>query len=455
MSSLWIDLSTARKWQGPPVGIVRTEFMVARELLAAGVPGLHYCYFDRERSEYLEIPRPAAEEMLQRLETTAAPDDSVRKPRLSALHACTSQLKRATLRGIGLLPRRLHQHLRAWIGAWLQLARASVALLRSIPPVRRSRNEADRPVSFSHGDGYLSMGLDWDSNDLKVLGAVRNRYGLKVFLMCYDLIPIYQPHLAMPLYSQKFREYFRDLLACADMVFVISGESQKQLLRYAREIESPIPSTQMVRLGVKIHPHLRKSIPQLVSRPFILMVSTIEVRKNHRLLYQIWTRMRADPDFSDPPHLVMVGRRGWRVDDLLDEMGTNPDARDFVHHFENISDEELEWLYGNCLFTVFPSLYEGFGLPVLESLAHGKCCVSSNTSSLPEVGQNLTQLLDPLDFAAWYTAIKALVFDEAMRRDNEARIRACFTTSSWKETSEAMYRTIRAMTTEQPTSFRA
>ena len=151
----------------------------------------------------------------------------------------------------------------------------------------------------------------------------------------------------------------------------------------------------------------------------------------------------------------MVGRRGWRVDDLLDEMSKNPDVRDFIHHFENISDEELEWLYGNCLFTVFPSFYEGFGLPVLESLAHGKCCISSNTSSLPEAGQGLTQLLDPLDFAAWYTAIKALVFDEAMRRDNEARIRACFTTSSWKETSEAMYRTIRAMTTEQPTSFRA
>jgi glycosyltransferase involved in cell wall biosynthesis len=448
MHSLWIDLSTARNWKGPPVGIVRTEFMVARELLAAGVPGLRFCHYDRERSEYREIPRPAAEEILQRLETTADPNDSPSKPWLSALHACRSKLEWATLRGVGLLPRRLHQPVRTWTAAWRQIARASAALLRSLPPVRRSRHDSDRPVPFSHGDGYLSMGLDWDFNDLQVLGAIRRRHSLKVFLMCYDLIPIYQPHFIMPGYSQKFKEYFRDLLACPDMIFAISEESQKQLLRYARETNSPIPPTQVVRLGVTIHPHLHKSIPQLVSRPFILTVSTVEVRKNHRLLYQAWTRMRSDPDFPEPPHLVMVGRRGWRVDDLLDEMSKNPDVRDFIHHFENISDEELEWLYGNCLFTVFPSFYEGFGLPVLESLAHGKCCISSNTSSLPEAGQGLTQLLDPLDFAAWYTAIKALVFDEDMRRDNEAQIRAGFTMSSWKDTSEAMYRTIRAMTTE-------
>jgi glycosyltransferase involved in cell wall biosynthesis len=448
MSSLWIDLSTARNWKGPPVGIVRTEFMVARELLAAGVPGLRFCHFDRERSEYREIARPAAEEILQRLETPAAPTDSPRTPGLSALDACRSKLDRATLRGIELLPQRLHQPLRTWIAAWLQLARASAALLRSIPPVRRPRNDSDRPVPFSHGDGYLSMGLDWDFNDLKVLGAIRQSHGLRVFLMCYDMIPIYQPHFIMPGYSLKFKEYFHDLITGADMIFAISEESQKQLLRYAREIESPIPKTQVVRLGVTIQPHLHKSIPKLASRPFILTVSTVEVRKNHRLLYQIWTRMRSDPDFSDPPQLVVVGRRGWRVDDLLDEISKNPDARDFIHHFENISDEELEWLYGNCLFTVFPSFYEGFGLPVLESLAHGKCCISSNTSSLPEAGQGLTTLLDPLDFAAWYTTIKALVFDEAMRRDNEARIRAGFKTSSWKDTSETMYRTIRAMITD-------
>jgi hypothetical protein len=141
MYSLWIDLSTARNWKGPPVGIVRTEFMVAREFLAAGVPGLRFCHYDRERSEYREIPRPAAEEILQRLETTADPNDSPSKPWLSALHACRSKLEWA-------------------------------ALLRSLPPVRRSRHDSDRPVLFSHGDGYLSMGLDWDFNDLKVLGAI-------------------------------------------------------------------------------------------------------------------------------------------------------------------------------------------------------------------------------------------------------------------------------------------
>ena len=154
--------------------------------------------------------------------------------------------------------------------------------------------------------------------------------------------------------------------------------------------------------------------------------------------------MRSDTGFPDPPDLVIAGRRGWRMDDLFAEMDENPAIRGVIHHLESPSDAELEWLYDHCLFTVFPSFSEGFGLPVVESLAHGKCCISSDTSSLPEAGQHHTQLLDPLDFAAWYDAIKALVGNPALRRDQEARIRGSFTMSGWRDTAETIRGTIEA-----------
>jgi glycosyltransferase involved in cell wall biosynthesis len=444
MTSLWIDLSTSREWQGTPVGIIRTEVMVAKELLAAGMPGLRFCHFDRSSGTYLEMSRAAAEDILQRMEIAAPGTGAARAPGPSALQACRATLERWALAGIGLLPRRLRGPLRAWIAAWLAVAGATVALLRALGPPRRASRRAGPPAAFACGDAYLSMGLDWDNNDLKVLGALRKSAGIRVFLLAYDLIPVYQPQFISPGYAHKFKDYFRDLLACVDVVFAISEDTTRQLERYAREIGAAMPASLVIRLGAKPPTGRSQGIPALVSRPFVLVVGTVEVRKNHRLLYQLWTKMRSDTCFPDPPDLVIAGRRGWRVDDLFAEMDENPAIRGVVHHLESPSDAELEWLYDKCLFTVFPSFSEGFGLPVVESLAHGKCCISSDTSSLPEAGQDLTQLLDPLDFAAWYDAIKALALNPTLRRDQEARIRDSFTMSSWKDTAETIRRTIEA-----------
>lgn len=187
-----------------------------------------------------------------------------------------------------------------------------------------------------------------------------------------------------------------------------------------------------------------RSIPELVSRPFVLAVGTLEVRKNHRLLYRLWTRMRSDPGFPGPPVLMIAGRSGWRVDDLFAEIHERPAVQDFIHHVDSPSDGEIEWLHDNCLFAVFPTFAEGFGLPVIERLAHGKCCISLNTSSLPEAGRNLTLLLDPLDFVAWYGAIRTFVQDPSLRREQETRIRESFTLSTRRDTSEAVYAAIEA-----------
>lgn len=426
--------------------MVRTEIMIARELLAAGTPGLRFCSFDRHIRGYREISRARAERLLHEADSKREPRDA-RKPRPNPMAAAKARMERASLACIGWLPERMRSPVHAWLAAWMQLARTSVGMLRAIPPARRSHDHADALASFGAGDLYLSMGADWDYNDLTVLGEIRRRLGLKVFLMCYDLIPIYQSHFAVPGYHDKFATHFKNLVSCADAVFTISEESWRQLRRYAAEENLPLPPTEVIRLGANVRTTDEEAIHCLASQSFVLTVGTVEVRKNHRLLYRLWTRMRNDPGFPDPPQLVIVGRRGWSVGDLIHEMNEHPDARGFIHHFENVSDEQLNWLYNNCLFTVYPSFYEGLGLPVLESLAHGKYCLSSNTSSLPEAGQNLTMLLDPLDFAAWYGSINSLVLDGAFRREQEARIRAGFKSRSWQDTAQAVYGFMQAIGT--------
>src|SRR5262249_5576839 len=103
--------------------------------------------------------------------------------------------------------------------------------------------------------------------------------------------------------------------------------------------------------------------------------------------------------------LVVAGQRGWLSDETLARLLLTPELRDAVRFVEGPTDAELAWLYRNCAFTVYPARYEGWGLPVSESLDFGKLCLSSDTSSLPEAGHGLTDLLDPVDRAAWHDRI--------------------------------------------------
>lgn len=116
---------------------------------------------------------------------------------------------------------------------------------------------------------------------------------------------------------------------------------------------------------------------------FVLFVATVEGRKNHRLILDIWRRMLAEGD--DPPHLLCVGRVGWKSEPFVAKLVETGYLDGRVILLQEVSDAYLRLLYSRCLFTVFPSLYEGWGLPVGESLAAGKICVCSNRASIPEV----------------------------------------------------------------------
>lgn len=151
----------------------------------------------------------------------------------------------------------------------------------------------------------------------------------------------------------------------------------------------------------------------LEHRPFVLSVSTIEARKNHTYLLSIWKLFIEEG--LDPPDLVFVGRYGWRVADLMEQLRATNFMDGRVHVLHDLSDPELEQLYDACLFTAFPSFVEGWGLPIGESLAHGRPCVASNTSSMPEVGGDLVDYVDPYNLRNGIEVLRRMAFDSAYR----------------------------------------
>jgi glycosyltransferase involved in cell wall biosynthesis len=171
---------------------------------------------------------------------------------------------------------------------------------------------------------------------------------------------------------------------------------------------------------------------------FILFVGTLEPRKNLRRLIEAFARIaRADGEVA----LVIVGASGWMTSDLapLVQRLTLTDRIIFTGY---VSDDELPLWYQSATTFCYPSLYEGFGLPVLEAMACGTPVVTSNTSSLPELTGDASSLVDPTDVAALADGLLALLTDAPRRAEMSRAGIERARGYSWERTAAATYAVI-------------
>ncbi len=150
-----------------------------------------------------------------------------------------------------------------------------------------------------------------------------------------------------------------------------------------------------------------------ISEPYILTVGDLQPRKNHVGLIDAYRDLiAASPQF--PHRLVLVGKDTWhgsRVHRAAEASGVG----DRIHFTGFVSDDELIHLYGGCDLFVFPSLYEGFGLPILEAMACGRAVACSNTSAMPEVADGAGILFDPTSRGQMARAMHDLLIDPELR----------------------------------------
>jgi glycosyltransferase involved in cell wall biosynthesis len=167
---------------------------------------------------------------------------------------------------------------------------------------------------------------------------------------------------------------------------------------------------------------------------FILYVGTIEPRKN---LMRLMTAFAAARRAGIPQRLVCVGPYGWSSSDLsghIEKLG----VKDAVHFTGYVPFEHLPAIYNLGDFFVFPSLYEGFGLPVVEAMASGVPVLTSNTSSLGEIAGDAAITIDPTDTDAMEDAIRRLATDAGLRRDRSERGLQRARHFSWTQTARQM-----------------
>ena len=342
--------------------------------------------------------------------------------------------------------------------AELEAGRALVALLLALfarrPAAVPSLPQADGGTTFRRdvrpGDTLLCLGATWGIPDYAGrLRVAQQRYGLHPALLVYDIVPVRHPEWCPPDIVRIFGHWLESVLPLCRSVLAISRATAHDVERYAAEhniaLRCPVCPLPM-GTGFSVPPGDDDPVP---ARPlpqagsYILFVSTIEARKNHGLLVRMWRRLLADMPPETVPTLVFAGHVGWLVNDFMQQLRNSAFLNGKIRLEENPSDPELAALYRGCLFTLFPSLYEGWGLPVTESLAFGKPCLASNVTAMPEAGGTLARYFDPENVAEATRIIRATIEDRAGLAAWEEQVRREFRPVPWAAAADALIATLR------------
>jgi glycosyltransferase involved in cell wall biosynthesis len=449
------DLTTTAQWQGPVVGIVRVEQELAKRARHHLREDVAFCLYDRSRAALCVIDDALADDIIAgrlRVDLSA--------PRPNPRTGIRSSLRAALLRNAAVY--QLFQRLRGRSLTREQILQIqSRELPQQSPPRTREKNASLRqkdeiepipfkklphhPALLDDNTQIISGGLDWQRKDLRALWTLKQSHRFSYCAIVYDLIPLRFPQFVVPGYVELLTDYFGELLWLADRAICISESTRQDWKRFAQEVGAePVPAD-IFPLGCDLAPpstdKLATALPaKLQGKRFALYVSTIEPRKNHRMLYQAWDEgMRTKCLDAARDRLVFVGRRGWAIDDLLREIETNPLTRDTIVLLHDVADAQLTALYRACAFVVFPSLYEGFGLPLAEALGYGKLCISSNSGALAEIGGDLVMRLDPKDTLAWASTIARLMTSQSEIREWEVRVRSFYRPTTWDDAANCFF----------------
>lgn len=301
----------------------------------------------------------------------------------------------------------------------------------------------------NRGDVLASIGSPWGDEDYAArLAHARSRLGLRTAVLVYDMIPVKRPEWCHRGIIRVFRTYYSNVLPIADTVFAISRSTADDLVDWCGRTGIALGGAPVVvpigsGFGASTDHRVDRVMALGLPSRYVLFVATLEIRKNHALLFRVWRRLLETMERDLVPELVFVGAEGWLVRNFMQQLENSRFLDGKLRVIHNLGDDDLAAVYRGCMFTVFPSLYEGWGLPVTESLRFGKPCIAANVSSIPEAGGPLARYFDPgcLDEAT--RVIRAAIEDEAGLAAWTQQVRDEFRPVSWTETARCMEAVLR------------
>ncbi len=242
----------------------------------------------------------------------------------------------------------------------------------------------------------------------------------KTVISIYDLGFLRYPEYVDPIVEKQYGNRLKKCMDWTDAVLTISESSKQDIIQYldfpsekifVTPLANRYDSSELEKVDCK-DLRLLASCDFDLSKPFLLFVSTIEPRKNIITIIKSFNYLKKQ--FRIEHDLVLIGRKGWKYESIFNEINSSQWS-DNIYHLDYVSDEILSVFYKEADVFVYPSHYEGFGLPVLEAMSFGLPVVSSNTSSIPEVVGDAAILIDPDNCMELAEAIFQVISDDQLQ----------------------------------------
>ncbi|MEM8651015.1 MAG: glycosyltransferase [Pseudomonadota bacterium] len=437
----WFDATGCLRW-GPQflTGVPRVEFGVAKEVLKSDKIGC--AYLDVRAWKYRPFSaadRSYLEDIVQHHEDnrTIAPLSFYRKHFVSVVRHATRETHRALA---ALISGRSDRK-----GLTYQIVKAAIRLsFFATQYFEFLFTKLRRDVSLQDGQFVLiSHGVDRKKSTVR---AIENQK-LKTGYIVYDVIPVVRPDLCQHSLTDAFTSWLLRANDEKSHIFSISQGTNIDLYNWLKQMgRNPdnngfdaIPLT-----GMGLSPVGEQQEIEGVDQPFVIFVSTFNPRKNHDLIIEVWAKLGAKIGNENLPQLVLIGREkpGRPVVHALDSArsrGVN------ILMTGSVSEDQLRWAYRHCLFTVFPSSYEGWGLGASESLAFGKIVAHTNNAQLTEAAQNLMPTAPERDVHAWVSLMEKLVMDEKYREKLEKKIKAKYSHGEESDFAEGVVKQLQEL----------
>lgn len=369
MNTIVLDISRSisRVSQGRLTGIDRVELAYIRYFLNVDDPVFFHARF---RGHNVLLNKTGMQVLFQLIENDGPWDElgllaGLRKKKRSLVHRVVKTIRRLSISDTSL--------------------------------VRGLKNEIPNGFYFINvGHGRLKPAI-WPK--LRKAGAK------KIILMIHDVIPLDFPQFCSPKSTAAFEERIRAAAENTDIFLFNSTDTSEATHVWLKKWGVNNVESHVVLLGTDALPEQPKITTSKITHPYFVILGTVEPRKNHRLLLDIWAEFHQTLPEAEIPHLYIVGARGWMNEDVFALMDNAAFMGSTVHDSGRVSDEELGALLSGAKALLFPSFAEGFGYPLVEAMQKDIPVICSDLASFKELADGHATFISPQDQEKWQKTI--------------------------------------------------